>query len=158
MENQNDLQGYRKKLQASRINSLLKLKFILGPEAYDQAVKKYKECLDKAPPKNRIPKQTPPTTNVPDYLWVSAGLPIPQREFRFDPVRMWRIDFAFPEKKLAIEIEGGIFTNGRHTRIGGFLGDIEKYNALTKAGWRLLRYPPRKIKFSEVMHVYENTQ
>lgn len=156
MENQNNLQGYRKKLQASRINSLLKLKLILGPEAYGQAVKKYKECLDKEPPKNRIPKQPPQTTHVPDYLWASAGLPIPQREFRFDPVRKWRIDFAYPDKKLAIEIEGGIFTHGRHARVGGFLSDIEKYNALVKAGWRLLRYPPKRINFAEIFKVYNN--
>jgi hypothetical protein len=61
-------------------------------------------------------------------------------EHKFHPTRKWRIDCALPERMLAIEIEGGVFTQGRHTRGKGFINDIEKYNALTTLGWHLLRY------------------
>lgn len=68
------------------------------------------------------------------------GLPAPTPEYQFHPVRKWRLDFAWPEHKLAVEIEGGIWDTGGHNRAIGFLQDIEKYNALTEAGWRLLRF------------------
>lgn len=69
----------------------------------------------------------------------------PQREWRFDPERRWRVDFAFPGEKVAIEIEGAVWANGRHTRGAGFSKDLEKYNALTLAGWKLLRYSTEMV-------------
>ena len=60
--------------------------------------------------------------------------------------RKWKLDFAIPEIKLAIEMEGGVFTKGRHTRPMGFIKDIEKYNQLTEHGWRLLRYSINEFK------------
>ena len=62
----------------------------------------------------------------------------PVREHIFHHKRKWRFDFAFPDKMLAVEIEGGV--NGRHQRIGGFIGDCVKYNAAALLGWRVLRY------------------
>lgn len=76
-----------------------------------------------------------------------------QREYRFHPVRRWRFDFVIlktaysepEEMKIAIEIEGGIFTNGRHNRSTGMLGDMQKYNCAVVNGWRLLRYGTGQI-------------
>jgi len=68
------------------------------------------------------------------------GLPLPVREYRFAPPRRWRFDFAWPEKRVAVEIEGGIFSMGRHTRGQGFLADAEKYNRAAMLGWCVLRY------------------
>ncbi|WP_230411635.1 endonuclease domain-containing protein [Collimonas humicola] len=67
-------------------------------------------------------------------------LPSTTREHKFHPVRKWRIDFAWPGRKLAVEIEGGIWTQGRHTRGAGVRADMEKYNALSCLGWTLLRF------------------
>lgn len=64
------------------------------------------------------------------------------REHRFHPVRRWRFDYAIPAHRIAIEVEGGVWTLGRHTRPQGFLGDIEKYNTATVMGWRVLRTTP----------------
>jgi len=61
-------------------------------------------------------------------------------EYRFHPVRRWRFDHANPEYKVAIEYEGGIWTNGRHTRGTGYKNDCDKYNAAQLLGWRVLRY------------------
>lgn len=70
----------------------------------------------------------------------AAKLPIPEREYRFDQTRKWRMDFAWPAHKLAVEIEGGVWSNGRHTRGSGFVADCEKYNAAALLGWRVLRF------------------
>ncbi len=64
----------------------------------------------------------------------------PQSEYRFHPTRKWRFDFAYPEQKIAIEIEGGTWIGGRHIHPIGFEKDCEKYNFCAKLGYRLLRY------------------
>lgn len=61
------------------------------------------------------------------------------KEFKFHPERRWRFDYAIPQYKIALEVEGGVWTQGRHTRPQGFLGDIEKYNTATLMGWRVFR-------------------
>ena len=70
-------------------------------------------------------------------------------EYRFSPPRKWRFDFANPQRQIAIEIEGGVYTRGRHTRPTGFLRDIEKYNCATLQGWRVLRCTPQT--FAELL-------
>jgi hypothetical protein len=72
------------------------------------------------------------------------------KEFQFFPGRKWRFDFAISswdgeKKDIAIEIEGGAFTQGRHTRGVGFVNDLEKYNHAALQGWRLLRFTPRQV-------------
>jgi very-short-patch-repair endonuclease len=64
------------------------------------------------------------------------------KEYKFHPVRKWRFDYAVPAHKIAIEVEGGAWTHGRHTRPQGFINDIEKYNAATLLGWRIFRTTP----------------
>lgn len=70
----------------------------------------------------------------------APGAPAPAREYRFAPPRRWRADFAWPAHRVMVEIEGGTHSNGRHVRGYGYASDIEKYNAATLAGWRILRY------------------
>ncbi len=71
--------------------------------------------------------------------WKKAIVPgsVGYREYRFHPTRMWRFDFAWPQIKLAVEIEG----RGRHQSFVGFNKDIEKYNEAVRLGWRVLRFP-----------------
>jgi len=69
-----------------------------------------------------------------------AGIKLPEREYRFHPKRLWRFDFAWPESRIAVEAEGGIFVSGRHNRPSGMANDCEKYNAAALLGWKVLRY------------------
>jgi very-short-patch-repair endonuclease len=68
------------------------------------------------------------------------------REFKFHPTRKWRFDFSIPELKIAFEVEGAIWSGGRHARPKGIIGDIEKYNAALDLGWRVYRFPSEQIK------------
>lgn len=62
-------------------------------------------------------------------------------QHKFHPTRKWRFDFAWPDLKVACEIDGGIFSRGRHVNPRGFIADCEKSNAATQLGWRLFRFP-----------------
>ena len=72
-------------------------------------------------------------------------LPAPEPEFRFHPVRRWRFDWAFPPERVAVEVEGGAWTRGRHTRGAGFIGDCEKYSVAATLGWRIIRVTPDQL-------------
>ncbi|OTG93679.1 hypothetical protein [Acinetobacter sp. ANC 3832] len=69
-----------------------------------------------------------------------------EQEFKFHPKRKWRADFHLVEKMILVEVEGGIWSNGRHTRGKGYLGDLEKYNAATMLGYQLLRFSTEQVK------------
>ena len=84
-----------------------------------------------------------------------TSLPAPEREYRFHPSRRWRFDFAWPTKKIALEVEGGIYAGGRHTRGSGFQKDAEKYNAAALAGWRVLRVTARDVKRGVALSLIE---
>jgi very-short-patch-repair endonuclease len=73
-----------------------------------------------------------------------------EREVAFDPKRRWRVDFMLAGK-LAVEVEGGAWSNGRHVRGSGFLADCRKYNALTLAGYRLLRFATCQVQSGEAI-------
>lgn len=75
----------------------------------------------------------------------AAGLPEPLPEFRFHKVRRYRFDYAWPIRRIAVEIEGGVWTQGRHTRGSGFIEDMRKYNLASLLGWRILRYQPSEL-------------
>ena len=78
-------------------------------------------------------------------------LPEGVREYRFHPKRRWRFDYAWPVIKLAVEIEGGTYSNGRHVRGSGFQEDCIKYNAALDLGWKVYRYPSEMITSGEAI-------
>ena len=63
-----------------------------------------------------------------------------QTEYKFDDVRKFRFDYAISSLMIAIEYEGIMSDKSRHTTIGGYSKDIEKYNLAVTQGWKVLRY------------------
>lgn len=74
-----------------------------------------------------------------ELLWLILNGPELVREFQFHPERKWRVGFAHIPTRTLIEIEGGIWIQGRHNRGAGFITDIEKYNEATFSDWRVFR-------------------
>lgn len=79
------------------------------------------------------------------------------KEHKFHPTRKWRFDYAIPAHKIAVEVEGGVWTGGRHTSPKGFLGDIEKYNTATVMGWRVLRTIPDELCTNATLDMIRQT-
>lgn len=79
------------------------------------------------------------------------GIPF-EREFRFDPKRKWRADFMLDlDRRVLVEVEGGTWMRGRHTRGSGFAADCEKSNRASELGFCLLRYTPEMIHRGEAI-------
>lgn len=76
----------------------------------------------------------------------AKGWPTPELEYAFAaPERRWRFDVAFVEAKVAVEIHGSTWTQGRHTRGGGFEADREKMGAAQAMGWRVFEITYRQL-------------
>lgn len=69
-----------------------------------------------------------------------------EQEYQFHPKRKWRADFHIVGKRILVEVEGGIWSGGRHTRGKGYIRDMEKYNAATMMGYQVLRFSTEQVK------------
>jgi hypothetical protein len=90
-------------------------------------------------------------------FFASHGIPAPEMEYVFHPVRKWRFDFAWPTlayptmvpseamDSLALEVQGGIWTKGRHTQGAALLKEWEKLNEAAVLGWRILYCQPQDL-------------
>lgn len=81
-------------------------------------------------------------------------------EYKFHPTRKWRLDWAFPDIKLAIEQDGGVWAQkyggkSRHFYGSGAIADMKKMNALAEEGWLVLKYQPNDIDFTQIKRIYE---
>ena len=77
----------------------------------------------------------------------------PVREYVFCSGRKWRFDFAFPDSMTAVEVEGGVWSGGRHTRGSGYEKDLEKYNSATRLGWKVYRFSTAMIERGEAINL-----
>lgn len=106
------------------------------------------------------PRSTPrPPSPAEQLLAVQleqAGIPF-EREYRFAPPRRWRADFALwqfwrtpnfkdVEADILIEIDGGGYVAGRHSRGAGIEKDAEKQSAAAILGYRVIRVTPRQVE------------
>ena len=73
------------------------------------------------------------------------------REYRPLPTRRFRLDFAFPTEKVGIELSGGTWSGGRHTRGKGYDTDCEKWALLQLAGWTVIVATSTHLKDGSAM-------
>jgi|SRR5262245_31253796 len=71
--------------------------------------------------------------------------PMPEYHFAIDGGRRWRFDWAWPRQRVALEVDGGVYTRGRHVRVRGYLADIAKLNEAQLLGWIVLRCVPADL-------------
>lgn len=76
---------------------------------------------------------------IRQFAALNAGrFPQPKRDYVYTELRKWEFDFAWPEYKVAVDIDGGTAIRGRHSRPKGMGKDHEKRNEATRQGWRVL--------------------
>ncbi len=88
----------------------------------------------------------------------AAKLPEPERQALFHPTRKWRADFAFRNlgsrlygMGYLVEVDGGTWNGGRHTRGAGYEADCDKLNEAMLQGWRVLRVTGAHIKSGQAI-------
>lgn len=77
------------------------------------------------------------------------------REHRFHPTREWRFDMAWPAEKVALEVDGAVYTGGRHTRGKGYSNDCRKFAEAVVLGWRVVRVTSDHIGSGEALQWME---
>lgn len=97
------------------------------------------------------------------------GIPAPLYEYQFTAPRRWRFDLAWPVVdcgkdlqgcdtvfllKLALEVQGGVFSGGAHVRGGWLRKEHEKRNHAAAMGWRILYvFPEDLLTVSTVLFI-----
>lgn len=57
----------------------------------------------------------------------------------------YRFDFAWPDQRLAVEVQGLTRGRGAHQDFAGYRRDVDKHNQATLDGWALLAFTEREI-------------
>ena len=83
----------------------------------------------------------------------AAGIEF-ERQVIFHPSRKWRFDFAIgmqSSRPLAVEVQGGIWTGGRHSRGKGITDECEKFAHAVIAGWRVMPVTGEQVKSGKAL-------
>lgn len=105
-------------------------------------------------PQRKRPKNPHAELERKKFLLYCAqnGLPTPTPEFKFAaPDRLWRFDWCWPELGVALEVEGGVWIQGRHSRGTGMLEDMLKYNSAALRGYSVYRVTPDQLYQPETL-------
>jgi len=88
-----------------------------------------------------------------DRLLSMANIPEWETEFYFHPARRWRFDRAWPDCKVALEINGGTFLPAKHGHTNGahLHGEYEKLNAAQILGWLVIQCDTWHVRDGEVV-------
>jgi hypothetical protein len=92
---------------------------------------------------------------------------MPELEVQFHPDRRWRFDAAWWDRKVALEVQGGLFAGtpcpmcgrrrgGRHNDAVGLLKEYEKLNAAAALGWRVLYVIPEWLMKTETIEMLKH--
>lgn len=112
--------------------------------------------------RSRSPRRSAPIRKGDDAANLAialrrAGLPRPERELHFaQPAREWRFDLAWPDRKLAVEVEGVSSGRSRHQSIDGYQEDCAKYAAAALLGWTVLRFSQTQVQDGWVLAFIEH--
>ncbi|MGE8570783.1 MAG: hypothetical protein ACN6NW_01955 [Acinetobacter amyesii] len=116
------------------------------------SIAEYKQMIGGAKPKRGTKRPKVESQKVPNEFEAKLALELKalkidfEQEFKFHQSRKWRADFHLKGRMILIEVEGGIWSGGRHTRGKGYIGDMEKYNAATMLGYQVIRFSTEQVK------------
>ncbi len=76
----------------------------------------------------------------------AAALPVPVREFKHVHGRRFRLDFAWPDRMIGVEVQGMV-----HRIKKRFEADIEKRALGLLAGWRIMEVSGASIRSGQAV-------
>jgi very-short-patch-repair endonuclease len=85
------------------------------------------------------------------YLLTHNGINLPVKEHMGIPGRKYRFDYAWLTEKVAVEIQGGVYTKHAHGSVTGILAGYRKANECAKFGWRVLYFTPAEMKSTDTI-------
>jgi very-short-patch-repair endonuclease len=120
--------------------SAKELRKALSPDVAELSAKALAELegASAQPPAVMLPDVNPLAMRF-EALWQRWEGPALVREYKFSAARRWRADYCHEASRTLIELEGGIYSGGRHVRADGYRNDVEKYNAAAMLGYVVLR-------------------
>ena len=86
---------------------------------------------------------------------VLVGLPAPVRDYRFDQTRRFLMDLAWPHVLISCEVDGGEWTQGKHSRGLGMQSNCEKLNLALLAGWKPYRFTGSQVESGYALGIME---
>ena len=125
------------------------------------SIAEYKKMVKAIKPKGRSIRPKVKGEKIPNEFEAKLARELKtlkidfEQEFKFHPERKWRADFHLIGKKILIEVEGGIWSGGRHTRGKGYIGDMEKYNAAVMLGYQVIRFSTDQVKSGHAIQQIE---
>lgn len=125
------------------------------------SIAEYKKLIRASKPKGRSKRPKVQGEKVPNEFEAKLAKELKalriefQQEFEFHQVRKWRADFHLVGRKILVEVEGGIWSGGRHTRGKGYIGDMEKYNAAVMLGYQVIRFSTDQVKSGHAIEQIE---
>lgn len=124
-----------------------------------------KGLLKKQPPKRKLTEPEKEARRLANVAKREAffaklnlvNLPLPEFEYLFTREiglkTNHRSDYAWPKFKIALEVEGGIWSNGGHVRGSGKTRDIAKMNLYALAGYRVIYCVPKTLCSKETIQL-----
>lgn len=125
------------------------------------SIAEYKKMVKATRPKGRSKRPKVKGEKVPNEFEAKLARELKtlkiefEQEFEFHPKRKWRADFHLVGKKILVEVEGAIWSGGRHTRGKGYIGDMEKYNSATMMGYQVIRFSTEQVKSGSAIEQIE---
>lgn len=125
------------------------------------SIAEYKKMVKATKPKGRSRRPKVKGEKIPNEFEAKLARELKtlkidfEQEFEFHQARKWRADFHLVGKKILVEVEGGIWSGGRHTRGKGYIGDMEKYNAATMMGFQVIRFSTDQVKSGHAIQQIE---
>ena len=90
-------------------------------------------------------------SQIVSAYYKSQGLPEPEFEVEYIPGRKFRLDVAWPQYKIGIEVQGGLWMKAAHSTGKGIKRDMEKRNLGILAGWRVIECEPKDLCTADVV-------
>lgn len=124
-----------------RPRETVRLEVVERPDVAGQS----KDNADQAVGTARLPSKSGYSRPVVLAWFAHEQVPLPVFEYEFCMSRKWRFDLCWPDRKVALECQGGIWKQGRHTRGAALLKEWEKLNMAAICGWRILYCQPADL-------------